>query len=951
MSGNIAAYVLPLRHPAQPAEQRQPYRWNSEEQIGKDIIDKSQPLQLSYVPSEEGGNTQHGFKFRAPIGRYVYVAVKDNIQGIGGYIAGKPYVDTFRVEPYRPALTFLGEGALLSLSGERKVGFLARDVSRIEVEIGRLLPNQFQHLAPQMWDFSRPGVYEDLEGKIVERFRDTRDYSQEEGKPQYDSIDLGPYLQDKAQTRRGLFLLRVRAVRYPRNADSDGSENLAFVPIEDRRLILITDMGFLVKETKDGGRDVFVQSLRTGEPVVDARIQMLGRNGLPVQAASTDSGGRAQLPRPPQELRREKEPMMVLVEKDDDFSFLPMASNGRQLDFSRFDTGGVENAQSPQSLSTYLFTDRGIYRPGETTHLALVTRTADWTGTLAGLPLEVEITDPRGTIVNRSSLKLSATALEEIAYTSQPASPTGIYQATAFLVKDQRRRELLGSTSFKVQEFEPDRMKVQLTLTDQPANAWLNSADVLPRTTVAHLFGEPASGRRVDGEISLTPVLPEFARYPDYRFQIGEGIKEPYRENLPAGVTDDKGIAQFKLSLGRFAGRAYRLSVLVRAYEAEGGRNVAAQTSAIVSDAPFLVGVKPDGDLSYVRRGTSHQAHWLAVNKVLATVTAENLTLEWVQRKYLSVLTQQDNKTYKYVSKLKEIVRDTKSVSIAAGGTNFALPTEEPGDFVLVLKNASGAELNRLSYSVAGQANVSRSLERNAELQVQLDKSSYAGGDTIEVSIRAPYVGSGLITVERDQVFRYRWFKTTTTSTVQRIQLPQDFEGNGYVTVQFLRDPSSDELFLSPLSYGVAGFSANLDARTQPVTVTAPQQVKPGTPMTIRVTASEASKAVVLAVDEGILQVARYKNPNPLGYFFQKRMLEVETRQILDLLLPEYKRFMALAAPGGDEDGGFARHLNPFARKRKPPVAYWSGLIDVGPGGRNLTYTVPDYFNGKLRIV
>ncbi|HTG72497.1 MAG TPA: MG2 domain-containing protein, partial [Terriglobia bacterium] len=643
--------------------------------------------------------------------------------------------------------------------------------------------------------------------------------------------------------------------------------------------------------------------------------------------------------------------MMVLVEKDDDFSFLPMASNGRQLDFSRFDTGGVENAQSPQSLSTYLFTDRGIYRPGETTHLALVTRTADWTGTLAGLPLEVEITDPRGTIVNRSSLKLSATALEEIAYRSQPASPTGIYQATAFLVKDQRRRELLGSTSFKVQEFEPDRMKVQLTLTDQPANAWLNSADVLPRTTVAHLFGEPASGRRVDGEISLTPVLPEFARYPDYRFQIGEGIKEPYRENLPAGVTDDKGIAQFKLSLGRFAGRAYRLSVLVRAYEAEGGRNVAAQTSAIVSDAPFLVGVKPDGDLSYVRRSTTHQAHWLAVNKVLAPVTAENLTLEWVQRKYLSVLTQQDNKTYKYVSKLKEIVRDTKSVSIAAGGTNFALPTEEPGDFVLVLKNASGAELNRLSYSVAGQANVSRSLERNAELQVQLDKSSYAGGDTIEVSIRAPYVGSGLITVERDQVFRYRWFKTTTTSTVQRIQLPQDFEGNGYVTVQFLRDPSSDELFLSPLSYGVAGFSANLDARTQPVTVTAPQQVKPGTPMTIRVTASEASKAVVLAVDEGILQVARYKNPNPLGYFFQKRMLEVETRQILDLLLPEYKRFMALAAPGGDEDGGFARHLNPFARKRKPPVAYWSGLIDVGPEGRNLTYTVPDYFNGKLRIV
>ena len=99
----------------------------------------------------------------------------------------------------------------------------------------------------------------------------------------------------------------------------------------------------------------------------------------------------------------------------------------------------------------------------------------------------------------------------------------------------------------------------------------------------------------------------------------------------------------------------------------------------------------------------------------------------------------------------------------------------------------------------------------------------------------------------------------------------------------------------------------------------------------MRLTAGEPSRVAVLAVDEGILQVARYRNPDPLGFFFQKRMLEVETRQILDLILPEFKRFLALAAPGGDADGGFARHLNPFNRKRKPPVAYWSGVIDVGP--------------------
>ena len=190
--------------------------------------------------------------------------------------------------------------------------------------------------------------------------------------------------------------------------------------------------------------------------------------------------------------------------------------------------------------------------------------------------------------------------------------------------------------------------------------------------------------------MSLTAVLPRFARYPDYRFQMGEFLDEPFHETLAPTVTDDKGNAEFKLDLGRFTGRAYRVNVLARAFEAEGGRNVAAQNSAIVSDVPFLVGVKPDGDMAFVKRNSARNAHWLAVNQQLSPVAAPDLSLEWVQRKYVSVLTQQPNRTYKYVSRLKEIVRDTRKVAIAAGGTNFALPTREPGDFVLVLRDSRG---------------------------------------------------------------------------------------------------------------------------------------------------------------------------------------------------------------------------------------------------------------------
>ncbi len=957
-AGKISVQLLPVRHPRQPKEDQRPYDWRDQPEIGNDILAKSEPVNITYVASEEGGNTAHNFRFLAPVGRYVHVTVKDGVQGIGGYLSGKPFVATIRVERYKQALTFLGQGALLSLSGDRKVGFLVRDVDKVDVEIARVLPNQLQHLAPQMWDFAKPALFENLEDKLAERFVTTRDYSgRPPGKPTYDSIDVGQYLEDKAQGRRGLFVLHVRSSAPPRPPEADeeegGDERGRLAqddPLEDTRLILVTDLGFIVKRAKDGTRDVFAQSIRSGLPVEGARVEMLGANGMPVLSAVTDATGRARLPNA-ENFRREKTPLLVLAQKDADLSFMPLATSGRGLNLSRFDTGGVESAKSAQQLSTYLFSDRGIYRPGETTHLGVITRTADWNAVPAGLPLNVEISDPRGMVVSRRELKLSAASFDEVTFTSQPGAPTGTYQAVAYLVRDERRRDTLGSTSFKLQEFEPDRMKVQLTLSAKPVEGWLKPDDVKARITAAQLFGEPAAGRRVEGELSLTSALPQFARYTDYRFQIGDRPVEPYHETLTALKTDDRGDAVFSLDLKRFVGRAYRLNILGRVFEAEGGRNVAAQNSVIVSDASYLVGVKPDGALDFVQRASAREARWLAIDQRLEPVAADGLTLEWVQRKFVSVLTQQSNGTLAYVSKLKEVVRDSRSVRVAAGGSRFPLPTQEPGDFVLVLRNASGAELNRLTYSVAGQANVSRSLERNAELQVQLDKPAYGPGSTIAVSIRAPYIGAGLITVERERVFSYQWFKATTTSSVQHVTLPDNFEGNGYVSVQFLRDPSSDELFLSPLSYGVAPFGPDLTARTQDITLSAPRQVRPGATLSLRLTAAEPSRVAVLAVDEGILQVARYKNPDPLGFFFQKRMLEVETRQILDLILPDFKRFLALAAPGGDADGGFARHLNPFNRKRKPPVAYWSGVVDVGKAGRELRYEVPDYFNGRLRIV
>src|SRR5262249_52363605 len=162
-------------------------------------------------------------------------------------------------------------------------------------------------------------------------------------------------------------------------------------------------------------------------------IELVGANGLPVLGATTNATGAAHLPPPTPDMRRERLPDLIIAQKDNDFSFMPLNSGGRELNFSRFDTGGVENARAREQLSAYRLSDRGIYRPGETAHLGIITRTADWKASLTGLPIEVEVTDARGTMVSRTQLTLSAASFEEIAYATQPASPTGTYQVVAYL--------------------------------------------------------------------------------------------------------------------------------------------------------------------------------------------------------------------------------------------------------------------------------------------------------------------------------------------------------------------------------------------------------------------------------------------------------------------------------------------------------------------------------------
>ena len=109
---------------------------------------------------------------------------------------------------------------------------------------------------------------------------------------------------------------------------------------------------------------------------------------------------------------------------------------------------------------------------------------------------------------------------------------------------------------------------------------------------------------------------------------------------------------------------------------------------------------------------------------------------------------------------------------------------------------------------------------------------------------------------------------------------------------------------------------------------------------------------MLFAVDEGILQVADYSTPDPLGVYLAKKALQVDTHQMVDLILPDYDVLRRVSAPGGgDLRRLLGANLNPFRRRSEPPVVFWSGILAAGRAQRRVDVSIPDYFNGELRVM
>ncbi len=943
----LSFYILPTK-----GETLGRAYWQSPRKVSKSVLLVSKKIELEMIPNKRRSSNIFSFKFDAPSNRYLYLKLNAGFKSVNNFVHSTFYDDIVRAPNYPKEIDIAGDGSVLTYSGDHKLSVLSRGVSGLRYSIGKLLEGQLYHLITQTYgdmqnpEFSNWNIDKENLAEFEYQYIDIN--VKHPKFASYSSLDLTKYLP-KEEDRFGLFFVEAQGW--------DKGKKQVIYDTGDTRLILVTDLGIIVKNNQNQSHELFVQSIQTGDPVAGAVVELLGANGVPIFSGKTSVSGHVSIP-VTRGYQREKQPTVYVVKTNNDLSFIPFDKHSRQINLSRFDIGGVSsNQNSKGALNAYTFTSRGIYRPGDEVNVGFIVKKFDLSN-IEDIPLEVVVLGPRNNELKVTRITLGEKGFFDYNYLTQATSQTGRYQVSLHLVRDNKRRgRQIGNANFKVEEFQPDTMKIESKLVGVSDKGWSTEMSLEADVTLNNLFGVPAQDRKMNGRMIIDPSNFSFKKYADYTFTDPNSGSDnqtlSVNEVLEQQQTDADGKSKFSLDLQRFKEGTYQLRFIAEGFDQAGGRSVFASSNTLISPLKNLIGHKSDGKLDYINADSKRNLQFIAIDNQLNKVNLGDLRFKKIEIQTVSTLVKNYDGTYSYQTIKKEKQLADDAFNLNDKGHEFAIDTTQPGDFAIEIFDSQQRRLSRVDYSVVGVGNLAGKIDKNAELQVKLNKTDYKPGEAIELSIKAPYSGAGLITIETNRVHSFLWFKTSTESTIQTIEVPEDLEGSAYVNVSFVRDVGSKEIFTSPLSYAVVPFSIDKSKRMIDVELFVDELVRPGKSMEIGFKTSKQSKIAVFVVDEGILQVARYKTPDPLSHFLKKRALGVNTLQILDLILPEFELLKSLSAAGGGANKmkALGMNINPFSRRNDKPAVFWSGIVDASSEKQSVSFDIPNSFAGSLVVM
>jgi len=848
----------------------------------------------------------------------------------------------------RPAVVTLpGKGFILPRGSAAGLPITTINVSKVGVAVYRVNERAIERFAGDRYDATFPGsepvtdswsLRSWLNGSNgVQLWRGTMEVRSVANQPIVTAFPIRETIKDWKPG--AYFVVAWNSARPPSQNDDDDEEQpgsgASGLWVIDTDIALTTFSG-------DDGLNVFARSLQSALPLAGLEVVLLSRGNEPIAKAVTAADGRASFAAGLMKGRGAAEAAAV------------MASDTAKQEFSRLELSkaafdlsdrGVDGRAQPGPVDAFLYTERGIYRPGETIQLMALLRD-DGATALGNMPVTLIVKRPDGTEFTRFTHALQAAGAVHQAIDLPKSSRRGRWSVAAHI---DPRAAPVGRVDFSVEDFVPEKLKVEFTsdeaiLRPGQANGFAISADFL--------YGAPASGLAVEADMRVIVDDQPFPAFAKYRFgpEAEREKFEPPFITLTAPETDEAG-----KSLLEWGGDQVKDTVLplkaqltARVFEPGGGRATKADKVVPMRSRDAYLGIRPVFEGRYSREGVDTEFDIVAVDAVGGQVARPTVEYRIDRIEYAYQWYQVDGRwRWQAIANERLLIADTIALKADAPVRLARRLTWGPHRLTIVdkEKNTSSSMTFYVGWYGGGAAE-----ETPDTLRVASDKQNYAPGDTARLRIEAPFAGEALIAIATDRIVTTYTAKVPAGGITIDVPMKAEWGAGAYALVTAWRPLSAPADRTPTRAIGAAWLGLDPALRTLGVQIAAPEKVTPRqrieVPVRVANLKREEAFITLAAVDEGILQLTRFRTPNPADFYFGKRQLGVAMRDDYGRLLDGRADDLGRIRAGGDSGDIGGLDVVPTRT-----VALFSGPVKLDDKGETrITLDIPDFI-GQLRLM
>lgn len=711
------------------------------------------------------------------------------------------------------------------------------------------------------------------------------------------------------------------------------------------RNILASNIGLTAKRSNNNQLFVAVNNIISTEPMGEVELQVLDYQQQVIGKAASDKEGLALIP-------LTRKPYLLVAKKGTEKGYLKL-DDGNSLPLGRFDVSGEE---VKNGIKGFIFGERGVWRPGDSLYLSCIIQDKD-NQLPKDHPIEMELVSPRGQLYKRLVQTNTADGFNVFKTATDAGAPTGNWLC----------RVKLGGATFekrlKIETVMPNRLKIELDFAGMEAlgkNATTNAT-----LSARWLFGATAENLKARVDAQLYKKTTSFAKFKDYVFDNPTASFTTQSKTIFDGALSAEGKASISPTFesGEQAPGQLLANLVVKVFEPGGNfsiDNIAMPFNPYSSYAGLHV---PEGDKTwgYLQTGKTHRFELADVDtkgNPVAGASELKLELYKIQWRWWWDNSGEGLSNFTQDSYNKLVGQETITLQNGRGSYDMNIGAENYGRYLLLVRDTrSGHVTGKVfyadDYGWQSRGGENENVSAAAMLSFTADKDKYNTGDKVKLTIPSSEGGRALISIETgSKVLKTYWVSTTKGQTEFSFTAEKEMTPNVYVNVSLIQ-PHAQTLNDLPLRmYGVIPITVE-DKNTllKPVIKMA-DVIRPEQTNTITVSEANGNHMtyVIALVDEGLLDLTRFKTPDPHAAFFAKEALGVKSWDLYDEVIGAWggqlERILTIGGDGEAELASKTRRANRF----KPVVAFMGPFSSNG-SSKTHEFKLPSYMGAVRAMV